>query len=132
MCAKNFSNSSRTNLKVDDTIITEQSTVAESLVGYLATIADDIVGDVAKLSSLDDFTGHPSVYRITTENHFRDEISLKPVNESEVFNALESLNTRKATGYDSIPAKLLNAGARKLTTPLTKLYNSCISISENS
>jgi hypothetical protein len=124
---KNCNKNSEINLKVDDAIITEQNTVAEILVDYFATIADDIGGDMAKRHSIDDFIGHPSVSRITTEHFFNDEtISIKPVTNSEVYNALHLLNTRKATGYDAIPAKLLQFGANELAKPLTNLYNFCI------
>ena len=40
---------------------------------------------------------------------------------------LESLKMNKATGHDSIPPKALKLGARELATPLTKLYNLCLS-----
>ena len=114
-------------MKVDNAIITEQNTVAEILVDYFATIADDIGGDMAKLYSIDDFIGHPSVSRITTERFFNNEtISIKPVTNSEVYNALHLLNTRNVTGYDAIPAKLLQFGANELAKPLTNLYNFCI------
>ena len=114
-------------MKVDDAIITEHNTVAEILVDYFATIADDIGGNMAKRHSIDDFIGHPSVSRITTEHFFNDEtISIKPVTNSEVYNVLHLLNTRKATGYDAIPAKHLQFGANELAKPLTNLYNFCI------
>jgi len=41
--------------------------------------------------------------------------------------ALKSLKTNKATGNDAILAKVLKLAAKELATPLTKLYNSCIS-----
>ena len=121
---KNFNKNFEINLKVDNAIITEQNTVAEILVDSFVTIADDIGGDMAKLYLIDDFIGHPSVSRITTERFFNDEtISIKSVTNSEVYNALHLLNTRNATGYDTIPAKLLQFGANKLAKPLTILYN---------
>lgn len=73
------------------------------------------------------FNIHPSVIRTKKDIHGKEIISFKPVNKSEVQRTLESLNTRKATGHDCILAKVMKLGARELTTPLTNLYNFCIS-----
>ena len=53
-------------------------------------------------------------------------IESNPVNQAQVRKALESLNTRKASGYDNMPARVLKYGAVKLAIPLANLYNSCI------
>lgn len=53
-------------------------------------------------------------------------IESNPVNQAQVRKALESLNTRKASGYDNMPARVLKYGAEKLAIPLANLYNSCI------
>ena len=45
-------------------------------------------------------------------------IESNPVNQAQVRKALESLNTRKASGYDNMPARVLKYGAEKLAIPL--------------
>jgi len=54
-------------------------------------------------------------------------ITVDRTNRTQVLCALELPKTSKATGNDTIPAKVLKLGAKELSTPPTKLYNSCIS-----
>ena len=54
-------------------------------------------------------------------------ITVDRTNRTQVLCALELLKTSKATGNDTIPAKVLKLAAKELSTPPTKLYNSCIS-----
>ena len=51
------------------------------------------------------------------------EIMIKsnPVFQVQVKNALESLNTRKASGSDKLPARVVKYGAENLATPLANL-----------
>ena len=114
------------NLKVDGKIISNQETVADILADHFATIASDI-GDVKlRNSSETDLNNHPSVLQIQMANSSEPMIKSNPVFQLQVKNALESLNTRKASGCDNLPAKVLNYGAEKLAIPLANLYNSCI------
>lgn len=59
-------------------------------------------------------------------NNSKPMIKSNPVNQVQVRNALESLNTRKASRCDNLPARALKCGAEKLGIPLANLYNSCI------
>ena len=43
---------------------------------------------------------------------------------------LESLDVNKATGHDSISAKILKAGAEEISLPLSILYSLCIKKSQ--
>ena len=92
----------------------------------LATLADSIGGDRAQQSEKQLFN-HPSLARIRSKCQNEKAITVEPTNRTQVLCALESLKTSKATGNDAIPAKVLKLGANELPTPLTKLYNSCIS-----
>ena len=114
------------NLKVDGKTISSQETVAEILAGHFATIASDI-GDVnLRNSSENDLNNHPSVLQIQMASISEPMIESYPFNQAQVRKALESLNTRKASGYDNMPARVLKYGAEKLAIPLANLYNSCI------
>ena len=119
--SKNHNTNSEINLKVHNNIVTDQTAVAETLASHFASLGDDIGDNQAKLLSEGDFNSHLSVIRIRKKNYGKEIISFKPVNKSEVLRTLESLNTRKATGHDCIPAKAMKLGARELTTPLTNL-----------
>ncbi len=51
------------------------------------------------------------------------------VTESDICVKLKTLNSKKATGYDNIPPKLINLGAECLAGPIAKLVNRCIETS---
>lgn len=79
------------------------------------------------LKSLDDFTDHPSIQRITQETeNWTETFKVRPVTQKEVLSVLKSLNTNKATGWDGTPEKVMKIGAEELSQPLTTLFNSCI------
>ena len=114
------------NLKVNGTVVCDQTTVAETLARHFATLADSIGGDRAQQSEKQ-LCNHPSLARIRSNCQNEQVITVEPTNTTQVLCALQSLKTNKATGNDTIPAKVLKLGAKELATPLTKLYNSCIS-----
>ncbi|RMX48368.1 hypothetical protein pdam_00016303, partial [Pocillopora damicornis] len=61
------------------------------------------------------------IYGIVKEKVRKDSL-----NQVQVRNALESLNTRKASGRDNLPARVLRYGAEKLAIPLAELStNNC-------
>lgn len=104
---------------------TNKETVAEILADHFATIASDI-GDVnLRNSSQSDLNNHPSVLQIHMANSSEPMIKSNPVNQVQIRNALESLNTRKASGCDNPPARVLKYGVEKRAIPLANLYNSC-------
>ena len=114
------------NLKVNGIVVSDQTTVAETLACHFATLADSIGGDRAQQSEKQ-LCNHISLARIRSNCQNEQAIAVEPTNRTQVLCALESLKTSKATGNDAIPAKVLKLGAKELATPLTKLYNSCIS-----
>ena len=79
------------------------------------------------MQALEDFKDHSCVQQIQQEtDNGRQTIDVNPVTQGQVLTVLESLNIRKATGSDGIPAKVLKIGAEELSKPLTTLFNSCI------
>ena len=114
------------NLKVNGIVVSDQTTVAETLACHFATLADSIGRDRAQQSEKQ-LCNNPSLARIRSNCQNEQAITVEPTNRTQVLCALESLKTSEATGNDAIPAKVLKLGARELATPLTKLYNSCIS-----
>ena len=48
------------------------------------------------------------------------------VNETQVRTLLESLDVKKATGGDDIPARVLKISAKEMALLLCTLFNSCI------
>jgi len=109
------------NLKVNGIVVSDQTTVAETLACHFATILDSIGGDRAQQSEKQ-LCNHPSLARIRSNCQNEQAITVEPTNRTQVLCALESLKTSKATGNDAIPAKVLKLGEKELATPLTKLY----------
>ena len=60
----------------------------------------------------------------------RKHFSFSTVTTDEIHDRLKTLNTRKATGHDTIPPKLIKLGAKPLSTPITMLINQCIGTSD--
>ena len=126
MGSKKCTKDSEINLKVNGSVVKDQDNVTEILADHFASIADGIGGKNAELLSEGDFSCHPSVQRITKESRNEEVFEFQPVNKAQVQSALEALDTKKATGCDSIPIKVLKIGAKELAIPLTTIYNSCI------
>ncbi|KAI8516711.1 hypothetical protein Bbelb_052920 [Branchiostoma belcheri] len=57
-------------------------------------------------------------------------LCLQPVDETEVLNELLKLRTKKSTGLDKIPAKLLKDSAPVIVKPLTHIFNLSIATGE--
>ena len=104
------------NLKVNGIVVSDQTTVAETLACHFATLADSIGGDRAQQSEKQ-LCNHPSLARIRLNCQNEQAITVAPTNRTQVLCALESLKTSEATGNDAIPAKVLKLGARELATP---------------
>ena len=126
MGSKKCTKDSEINLKVNGSVVKDQNNVTEILADHFASIADGIGGKNAELLSEGDFSCHPSVQRITKESRNEEVFEFQPVNKAQVQSALEALDTKKATGCDSIPIRALNIGAKELAIPLTTIYNSSI------
>lgn len=54
----------------------------------------------------------------------------RPVDEEDVLQALEGLNTRKATGVDGVSVLLLKTVAEVITPSITKIFNDSITIGQ--
>ena len=67
------------------------------------------------------------------DRNFKDYITIttssfnfQTVSESNVYRLLLSLNPRKSTGIDKIPAKIIRIAAPVITNSLTKIFNMAI------
>lgn len=120
LSTKNYTKGEEIHLNVNRSVIKDKKQVAEVLVEHFATLTDGIGGDAAECKAMEDFKDHPSVQKIQQEtDNGKQTINVNPVKQGQVLAVLESLNIRKATGSDGIPAKVLKIGAEELSTPLT-------------
>lgn len=55
-----------------------------------------------------------------------DSFRFNPLRSNEVLSALEKLNIRKASGYDSITPNMLKLALNSIADSLTKLYNESV------
>ena len=51
------------------------------------------------------------------------KLALKPITGSQCLDLLNNLNTKKASGIDSIPPSALKQGAPTLAHPIAKIIN---------
>ena len=77
------------------------------------------------------YQDHPSVEQIknviTTSNTPKPIYSsFEPTNPAEVQKRLKNINTKKATGFDKIPPKLVTLSAEILRTPLSIAINNSL------
>ncbi len=80
----------------------------------------DIGPDIAK--NIDSGDRNFKDYITTTSSSF----NFQTVSESNVYRLLLSLNPRKSTGTDKIPAKIIRIAAPVITNSLTKTFNMAI------
>jgi hypothetical protein len=95
----------------DNRILNDNKAVAEKLNHYFTTVAEDI-GNAA--SSTDAVHG---VHQIDPCMTFKE------VSHEDVLGKLKGLNTKKATGVDRMPPKLLKIGADSVTPSVRFLIN---------
>ena len=114
-------------------IINEKAKVADIFNDYFINATDN-VSRTDKINEEDDIPSiidshraHPSIISIR-ERH-TGTFSFKPVSSEYVLNKLYKMNTKKATGHDNIPPKLLKLGANILAGPITFLINESIKTS---
>ena len=77
------------------------------------------------------YRDHPSVKQInnviTTSNTPKPiYFSFEPTNPAEAQNCLKNIDTKKAIGFDKIPAKLVKLSAEVLSTSLSIAINNSL------
>jgi hypothetical protein len=102
-------NKKRIILTVDNVMVSDDSSVAEIFANYFSETVSASDGSSVKPS----FIGDSQV----------NSMYFEPVNYEEVAETIMSLDSKKAPGCDSIPAKVLKEIVLELTVPLTDLIN---------
>ena len=78
---------------------------------------DKILTEISKI-----YQNHPSIKSIKGMK-FKKRFSLKRVSVTDVLKILNKINTKKATGFDNIPPKIIKEAAHILAKPLTDIIN---------
>ena len=78
-----------------------------------------------------DYAGHPSIKVIKDKiNKSRKIFSFNNVTENEVKKVIKSLSSKKASGYDEIPIKLIKMVSEVISKPITLIANLCITLQQ--
>ena len=120
-------------LSENNSIITESESVAKIFNKYFNEIAEGIGfndpipenfdKDDILLSMIKRYDDHPSIMAIKsfcTQGQSFDFIHVTP---NDIKSCIVNLDSKKSTGYDGIPVKLLKVGTEPLSVMISKLIN---------
>ena len=134
MSNKNNDSNGNISLYDDGKLISHQNNVANIFNDYFVNITENLsepshVLNMNTSDLLDHYANHSSVTHI--KNYVNEqcvnEFSFTPVTNIQVKNKLKMLKSKKAPGYDGIPAKLLKLGADYISPHLCNLINVSLS-----
>ena len=75
------------------------------------------------------FSNHPSIIKIKDKNDIRDGFHFSMCNVDEISTHLQSLNIKKPTTCNNIPAKIIAENYDIISPFITNIYNECTTIS---
>ena len=105
------------DIVIGDRKISSASEMAEAFNYHFANIGHDLARDIRTADTV------PESYLISTDSTF----SFKSCSSNEVRKLLEKLETKKSTGLDNLPSKMLKIAAGVVAPSLTFLFNQLIS-----
>ena len=107
------------DIEIGDIKISSASEMAEAFNCHFANIGHDLARDIPSA----DTDTVPESYLISTNATF----SFKSCSLNEVRKLLEKLDTKKSTGLDNLPSRMLKVAAGVLAPSLAFLFNQSIS-----
>ena len=107
------------DIEIGDIRISSASEMAEAFNCHFANIGHDLARDIPSA----DTDTVPESYLISTNATF----SFKSCSPNEVRKLLEKLDTKKSTGLDNLPSRMLKIAAGVLAPSLAFLFNQSIS-----
>ena len=78
-------------------------------------------GDAAGI--LCSYKDHSIIRRIKSHVSQRSTFNFSPTTAKEVHDLLKNVDSKKATGYDNVPPKIIKMAADEFASPLTNLIN---------
>ena len=106
-------------LSENDNIISNQISVANILNEFVVNAAQDI----SSVLIPNDILNHPSIQTITDHIPVPTAFDFIPVTSESIYTFISKSNSRKATGVDGIPAKIIKSCSKTISEPLAKLIN---------
>ena len=116
-------------LKLGNDIINDASTVSNAFNEFFSTVADHIGTSSPLVGSetIDDivkaYDTHESIVKIRSQINKESCFSFEAANQNQIYKLLNDTDTKKATGYDGIPPKMLKISASELCKPITNIIN---------
>ena len=131
---KKFRNGNHIILRENDNTIVDSGEITEVFNEYFSSVASQISfpdSHSCVSEAISAHQNHPSVIKIRDSyDDIHGSFDFRPVNHCEISRKLKMLNTRKSTGYDDIPAKLLRMAYVELASPISKLVNNAMKCAE--
>ena len=104
----------------DDRVISDQAEVCTIFNSFFANVATDIGKDC----HIDNMEDHPSIQKIKQNLPTNTpKFSFQPVSGSEINKILSSIDSKKSTGADNIPAKIVKSCISPISGVLANLIN---------
>ena len=117
-------------LRENENIITDELHLCEIFNDFFSRIGSDIGlpenTDRDLYDILDSYQTHNSVMRINQLTKGANSFSLREVNILDVKNAINKLNSRKASGFDTIPPIFIKTLKNDIAEHIKILINKCI------
>ena len=104
----------------ENKVVSDQAEVCSLFNSFFANVATDIGKDCY----IENMEEHPSILKIQ-ENlpPNSNKFSFRPVTDSEITKILSNIDSKKSTGVDNIPAKIVKACSGPLSGALACLIN---------
>ena len=111
-------------LMENNALISDQKEVCSVLNEFYVNIAKEIGIN----SQTVDGRNHPSILAIqeNSPEEGYSSFNFKPVDQELVMKTINKLNTKKATGVDNLPPKILQVAAEAISAPLSNIFNKSI------
>ena len=109
-------------LSENNNTISDQTSVSNKKIilnNFYVNAAKDIGTDLTS----DGVTSHPSCQLITSIIQTPIHFDFKPVTQENIQARISKCSSKKATGIDGIPAKIVKSCCRTISKPLSKLIN---------
>ena len=122
-------------LKHNGKIVNNPDDVCDIFNGYFTNVAleigcKEILNEDEELDQIFKvYQNHAGIVRIQEHVSIDSPFKFTNVSVGEVKSLLRNIDSSKATGYDTIPPKLVKAAANGLTQPISSLVNMSLSLS---
>jgi len=120
-------------LQENGLVISDSQLICETFNDFfINAAADSSEPDALSLNQVENivahYQNHASVdfIKAQTSQNCSEVFTFRPLSQDIIYRKLINLKSKKSTGYDQIPAKLLKAGAAILQSPLTAIINNSI------